>query len=41
MPAAEKMGDRILRPGKGTCYVPEAIAAPFKSRSCGRPDWAL
>ena len=31
----------IMRLGKGTCYVSEAIAAPFKSWSYGQPDWEL
>ncbi len=31
----------ILRLGKGTCYVSEAIAKPFASWYCGQPDSEL
>lgn len=31
----------IMRLGKGTCYVSEAIAKPFASWHCGIKDWEL
>ncbi len=40
-PISKEIPASILRLGKGTCYVSEAIAKPFGSWPCGAPDWEL
>ena len=37
-PITQDFPASILRLGKGTCYVSEAIAQPFGSWSCGLED---
>jgi len=37
-PISKEFPASILRLGKGTCYVSEALAKPFASWSCGLED---
>ena len=40
-PISKECPASIFRLGKGTCYVSEAIARPFKSWYNGIPDWEI
>ena len=40
-PITQDFPASILRLGKGTCYVSEAIAKPFDCWTFGQPDWEI